>query len=77
MNPINIPIEITTSHLWTIFSLAIIFFVITVAVLMHHWSYYGIKGNNKIFAKFLYFFGAIVMIIVMIVMIVLYNMTSV
>jgi hypothetical protein len=77
MNQFNIPIEITPSHLWTIFSLVIIFFTITVSILMHHWSYYGIKGNRKVFVKSLFFFGSIVMIIAMIVAIILYNLTTV
>ena len=77
MKEINIPIEITSSHLWTIFSLAIIFFTIAISILIHHWSYYGIRGNNKIFVKSLYFFGSFIMLISMIILIVLYNMTTI
>jgi len=74
MKEINIPIEITSSHLWTIFSLVVIFFVITIAILMHHWNYYGIKGNRKIFVKSIFFFGSFVMMGAMMVLIVLYDM---
>lgn len=68
----NIPIEITTSHLWTILSLVVIFFVIATAVLSHHWSYYGIKGNRNIFAKSLFFIGSFFMIFFMVVLILVY-----
>ena len=68
----DIPIEITSSHLWTIFSLVIIFFVIAVSVLMHHWNYYGIKGNKKIFVKSLYFIGSGFMLFAMAVLILAY-----
>jgi len=68
----NIPIAITENHLWSVFSLLVIFFVISVATLIHHWNYYGIKGEKKIFAKSLYLIGSGFMLFIMTVLIIAY-----
>ena len=50
-------IDISSGFLWSIFLLILVVVAIFSWILVHHWGYYGIKGNNKIFAKSLYFIG--------------------
>jgi hypothetical protein len=57
---INIPSDV----LWGVFVIALIIFSMISWILVHHWNYYGIKGNNKIFAKSLYFIGAITILVI-------------
>jgi succinate dehydrogenase/fumarate reductase cytochrome b subunit len=46
--------------------------VIGVFVLLHHWGYYGIKGNKKIGIKSIFFFGLVLFIMIAITLIALY-----
>ncbi|MBP9763213.1 MAG: hypothetical protein KBD10_00515 [Candidatus Pacebacteria bacterium] len=57
---INIPSEV----LWGVLLIVIVLFCMISWVLVHHWNYYGIKGNKKIFAKSLYFIGAVTFLVI-------------
>ncbi len=57
---VNVPPEI----LWTAFFILLLIIGFFSWVLIHHWSYYGIKGNNKIFAKSLYFIGLVTFFVI-------------
>jgi len=63
------------SLLWTIFLFLIVGSITFSMVLMHHWGYYGIKGNKKIFAKSLYFAGVLFFLAVIAMALILYQST--
>lgn len=65
----TIPLNISSGVLWGILLVALVLFSLFSWVLVHHWNYYGIKGNNRIFAKSLYFIGAITFIVIAILLI--------
>jgi len=50
--------------------------VIGIFILLHHWGYYGIKGNKKVGIKFLFFFGVVFLLMVAVVLIALYSTFS-
>lgn len=58
---INFPSEI----MWLFLAGIIIFFFIMSFVLKHHWKYYGIKENPKVFAKAIYWVVSVFLILVM------------
>lgn len=68
-----IMINIPSGVLWGIFLIVAIIFSIVSWVLVHHWNYYGIKGNNKIFAKSLYFVGAVTILVISVLLMGSYN----
>lgn len=60
-----INIDFPPEVMWMFLAGIIIIFLIMSFVLQHHWSYYGIKENSKIFAKSLYWIVSVFLIIVM------------
>jgi len=64
-----IPLPITPSILWIVWVVILIIYATVSWVLMHHWKYYGVVGNNRIFAKGLYFVGGIAFLVVMAILI--------
>jgi hypothetical protein len=56
-NLTEVAINIPTGVLWALFLIVVVVVSIISWILVHHWGYYGIKGNNKVFAKSLYFVG--------------------
>jgi len=61
--------------LWTGFLFLIAGFLGFSLILIHHWGYYGIKNNKKVFAKGLYFVGAVFLLIIVGVSFMLYETT--
>jgi hypothetical protein len=61
--------------IWTGFLFLTAAFLGFSLVLIHHWGYYGIKNNKKVFAKSLYFVGAILMLIIVAIFFALYETT--
>jgi len=57
-------IPLSPKILWSVWFLALCAFVFVSWVLVHHWGYYGVKENRKVFAKTIYFVGGIGAIIV-------------
>ena len=45
--------------LWFVWMLLVIAFITVSWILVHHWGYYGVKENRKVFAKTIYFIGGI------------------
>ncbi len=66
---LDIPLNVPDSFLWIVFLIALIIFGGFSWILVHHWGYYGVKGNKKVFAKSLYFIGGIIFIILAIIFI--------
>ena len=66
-------IPITPGILWIVWVVILIIFGTVSWILMHHWKYYGVAGNNRIFAKALYFVGGIAMLIIMALLIGAYS----
>lgn len=64
-----------TEVLWTGFLFLIAGSIAFSLVLLHHWGYYGIKNNRKIFAKGLYFAGTVFFLFVVFVSLLLYQGT--
>lgn len=50
---VNLPISIV--HLWEIFIVSVVLFILMSMIFMFHWGYYGIKGNPRVFIKGIYF----------------------
>jgi len=50
--------------------------VIGIFILLHHWGYYGIKGNKKAGIKFLFFFGVALLTLIAVTLIALYSSIS-
>lgn len=69
-------IPISAGHLWIIWILVVGVFCIMSWVLVHHWRYYGIKGNNRIFAKSLFFVGGIAALVIMALLIAAYSIVQ-
>lgn len=55
---------ISVDFLWGIFILVILAFLFITWVIHYHFRYYGIKDNSKIFAKGLFWFVSMVLILV-------------
>jgi hypothetical protein len=55
---------ISPIFLWIIWLLILLIFMIISWMLNYHWHYYGVEGNNKIFAKSLYFIGGIFLLVI-------------
>lgn len=68
-----IPLSITPGFLWAVWFVFVIAFSFVSWFLVHHWKYYGIEGNNKIFVKGVYFFGVITLLIFLVIMIGAYS----
>lgn len=64
----EITLNISSEFLWGVLGLMIVAVSIFSWILVHHWGYYGIKGNNKIFAKSLYFVGLVTFFVIAILM---------
>lgn len=62
-------INVPEDFLWIVFLIVILFVSVCSWILIHHWNYYGIKGNNKIFAKSLYFIGLVTFFVIAILLI--------
>ena len=60
----TVDVNISGSFLWMIFLLLLVAIGIFSWILVHHWNYYGIKGNNRVFAKSLYFIGLVAFLVV-------------
>lgn len=60
-----ISLPITSAILWFIWLVMVIIFIVVSWMLHHHWKYYGVKGNHRIFAKALYFVIGITILIVL------------
>jgi hypothetical protein len=52
-------VPIAPSVLWALWFLLLCSFCCVSWMLVHHWGYYGVKENRKVFAKTLYFVGGI------------------
>ncbi len=50
--------------------------IVGVFILLHHWGYYGIKGNKKVGMKSIFFFGLVVFVLTAITFIALYSSFS-
>ena len=61
----DINIVISPDVLWGILSLFLIFFLAITLTLQHHWKYYGIKDNPKIFTKSIHWLISIILILIM------------
>jgi hypothetical protein len=48
-------LPITPGILWVVFLIALVLFGIVSWMFVHHWRYYGIADNNRIFIQGLYF----------------------
>lgn len=68
---INVPIS--SGFLWSVFFIILVLFGIISWVLIHHWHYYGIEGNKKIFVKSLFFIISIILLIAMVLLIGFYQ----
>jgi len=61
--------------IWTFFLFLVAAAFIFSLVLIHHWGYYGIKNNKKIFAKSLFFAGTIFLLVIAAASLALYETT--
>jgi ABC-type amino acid transport system permease subunit len=52
---VTIPLPISAGLLWAVFLFATVCFVVVSWALVHHWKYYGIAGNNRVFIKSMFF----------------------
>lgn len=68
-----ISVPITPGVLWIAWVVILVAYITISWVLMHHWKYYGVAGNNRIFAKGLYFVGGISLLVVMVLLIGAYS----
>lgn len=63
------------SFIWTAYLILIIVFITFSLVLMHHWSYYGIRGRKKTATKVMFFVGGILLLITIAISLLLYQVT--
>lgn len=72
----NFEMNISSEFLWIMLFLLGLAVSIFSWILVHHWGYYGIKGNNKIFAKSLYFIGITTFFVISILLLGSYELTK-
>ncbi|NCS98593.1 hypothetical protein GW764_00215 [Candidatus Parcubacteria bacterium] len=70
---INIPLP--PEILWILFAGVVVFFLVMAFILGHHWKYYGIKGNSKVFARALFWIIAVFLIVLMVSAILFFETT--
>lgn len=68
---INLPLA--SEVLWLFFAGVLLFFLIMTFIFHHHWKYYGIKGNSKVFARALFWVIAVFLILMMILSILFFE----
>lgn len=73
---VTIPLPISPGVVWFLFLLAAAVFCAATWIFMHHWSYYGIAGNNRVFAKGVYFFVGIGLLVLMVLFASAYSVTT-
>ena len=73
---ITIPLPITPGFLWVIFLLAAVGFGFVSWMFVHHWNYYGISGNNRVFVKGVFFVTSITLFVLMVLFISAYAIVS-
>jgi ABC-type amino acid transport system permease subunit len=52
---VTIPLPISAGLLWMVFLFAVVCFAVVSWAFVHHWKYYGIQGNNRVFIKSMFF----------------------
>ncbi|MEY2641277.1 MAG: hypothetical protein RL150_670 [Candidatus Parcubacteria bacterium] len=73
---IVIPLPITAGVLWGVFVLALLVVGAISWMFVHHWGYYGVEGNNRVFVKGLYFTACIGLFVLSALLISAYALTS-
>jgi len=68
---INIPFP--SEVLWFLFAGIVAFFLVMTFIFHHHWKYYGIKGNSKVFARALFWIISVFLILMMILSILFFE----
>ncbi len=71
MNSFIIPLS--QEAMYSFLGGALLIVVIGIAVLVHHWGYYGIKGNKKVGIKTVFFVGIILLFFIAMTLISLYT----
>lgn len=75
MKPIVVNLPIEPVHMWVLFLLVLLFFIIISIMLIFHWTYYGVNENPRVFAKGLYFTIAVILLFLALIFISLYSAT--
>lgn len=73
---IVVPVPITAGMLWILFALILACFIAISWMFLHHWSYYGVDGNNRVFIKGLYFVASIGLLVLAALLISAYALTT-
>jgi len=68
---INIPLA--PEILWLMFAGLVSFFLVMTFIFHHHWKYYGIKGNSKVFARALFWVISVFLILLMVLAILFFE----
>lgn len=68
---INVPFA--PEILWLMFAGVVAFFLVMTFIFHHHWKYYGIKGNSKVFARALFWIISVFLILVMVLAILFFE----
>jgi len=55
LSSLTIPLSISPSILWLVFLIVIVLHISLSWIFVHHWGYYGVKNNERIFVKSLFF----------------------
>lgn len=69
----EISFVIPAEFLWGILSVFLLFFLIVSIMLNHHWKYYGIKDNPKVFTKTIYWIVSLILIFIILVALLIYE----
>lgn len=70
---LNFNLVVPPVFLWALLLVFILVFITTSLILHHHWKYYGIGGNPKIFVKTLHWIISICLIILMAIALLAYE----
>ncbi len=62
---VTIPLPVSAGFLWVTFLLVVVCFAVVSWALVHHWKYYGIAGNNRVFIKSMFFVLGIGLLVLM------------
>lgn len=73
---LTVPLPITAGFLWLVFLVVLAGFCLASWMFLHHWKYYGIAGNNRVFVKGLYFVVSISLLVLMVLFISTYAIVS-
>ena len=75
MDSVVVKLAILPIHMWVLFLIAVLLFIVVSVALVFHWGYYGVKENPRVFVRGLYFIISIILLASSLLLLSLYSAT--